>query len=230
VATKFSSERFTDRFAQEAQAVAALNHPNICTLHDVGSDHLVMEFIEGPTLVDRLLEGPMPMDEALSIALQIAEALEAAHDNGIIHRDLKPANVKIKPGGAVKVLDFGLAKTGKAPSVSSTDSPTIALTATQPGMIMGTSGVYLRNLSSATVQLLAPGARHPFWSPDSQFIAFFTRDKLMKIATNGGTAQAVCDVVSSPAPVRGVRTIPFFSRTQAEAFFASPPWVERRSR
>ena len=69
-----------------------------------------MELVEGPTLADRIAQGPLPLDEALSIARQIAEALEAAHEQGIIHRDLKPANIKLRPDGAVKVLDFGLAK------------------------------------------------------------------------------------------------------------------------
>src|SRR5208282_6068693 len=104
VAIKISNERFTERFEQEARAVAALNHPNICTLYDVGPNYLVMEYIEGESP-----KGPMPLEEALRIGRQIADALEAAHERGITHRDLKPANIKIKPGGTVKVLDFGLA-------------------------------------------------------------------------------------------------------------------------
>jgi serine/threonine protein kinase len=104
---------------------------------------LVMELVEGPTLADRIAEGPIPVDEALSIARQIAEALEAAHEQGIIHRDLKPANVKVRPDGAVKVLDFGLAKamdpsSGSLPNVS--QSPTITTPAmTQAGVILGTA-------------------------------------------------------------------------------------------
>ena len=92
----------------------ALNHPNICTLYDVGPNYLVMELIEGPTLAERIEEGPIPLEEALAIAKQIADALEAAHEKSIVHRDLKPANVKIRPDGSVKVLDFGLAKAGGA--------------------------------------------------------------------------------------------------------------------
>src|ERR1700737_337097 len=110
VAIKVSNEKFSERFDREARAVAALNHPNICTLHDVGPDYLVMELVEGPTLADRVKRGALPLNEALGIARQIAEALEAAHERGIIHRELKPANIKIKPDGTVKVLDFGLAK------------------------------------------------------------------------------------------------------------------------
>src|SRR5271165_6377499 len=113
VAIKISKERFTERFEQEARAVAALNHPNICTLYDVGPNYLVMEYIEGESP-----QGPMPLEEALRIGRQIADALEAAHERGITHRDLKPANIKIKPDGTVKVLDFGLAKVAATTSGS----------------------------------------------------------------------------------------------------------------
>ena len=105
VAIKISAERFSERFDREVRAVAALNHPNICTLFDVGPNYLVMEFIEGEAP-----KGPLPLEEALRIARQIGDALEAAHEKGITHRDLKPGNIKIKPDGTVKVLDFGLAK------------------------------------------------------------------------------------------------------------------------
>ena len=107
---KVSAERFSERFEREARAVAALNHPSICTLYDVGPNFLVMELVEGPTLAERIKEGPIPLEEALRIARQIGDALEAAHEKGIVHRDLKPANVKLTAGGMVKVLDFGLAK------------------------------------------------------------------------------------------------------------------------
>jgi serine/threonine protein kinase len=110
VAIKVSAARFSARFEREARLIASLNHPNICQLHDVGPNYLVMEFVEGPTLAERIRQGVLPLNEALAIARQIAEALEAAHEKGIVHRDLKPANVKVTPGGVVKVLDFGLAK------------------------------------------------------------------------------------------------------------------------
>ena len=94
VALKVSQEKFSDRFEREARAIAALNHPNICTLYDVGPNYLVMEYIEGP-----MLAGPIALAEALPIARQIAEALEAAHEKGIVHRDLKPANIKFTADG-----------------------------------------------------------------------------------------------------------------------------------
>jgi serine/threonine protein kinase len=109
VAIKVTPQQFTDGFEREARALMALSHSNICTLHDVGPNYLVMELIEGLTLADRIQQGALPLEEALPIAKQIADALEAAHDKSIVHRDLKPANVKIRPDGSVKVLDFGLA-------------------------------------------------------------------------------------------------------------------------
>ncbi|HKD07272.1 MAG TPA: protein kinase [Bryobacteraceae bacterium] len=141
IAIKFSDEQFTDRFEREARAIAALNHPNICTLFDVGPNYLVMELIDGPTLADRIAEGPIPLEEALAIAKQIADALEAAHEKNIVHRDLKPGNIKLRPDGSVKVLDFGLAKSGLPGAEVSHDSPTLSLvhSPTTVGVILGTA-------------------------------------------------------------------------------------------
>src|SRR5438270_550961 len=123
------AERVT-RFEREAQALASLNHPHIAGIYDVSnleeSRFLVLEFIEGENLADRIAGGPISMNESLAIAKQIAEALEAAHEKGIIHRDLKPANIKLTLDGNVKVLDFGLAKAfaGEATEVNLSNSPT----------------------------------------------------------------------------------------------------------
>src|SRR5215475_10233975 len=138
------------RFKREAQMLASLNHPQIAGIYgfeDSGSTHaLVLEFVEGPTLADRIAQGPIPLDEALPIARQIAEALQTAHEQGIIHRDLKPANIKVTSDGRVKVLDFGLAKLLQTDTVRSvrtaalTNSPTITTPAmTVAGVILGTA-------------------------------------------------------------------------------------------
>jgi serine/threonine protein kinase len=134
------------RFQREAKLLAALNHPNIATIHGLeqsGDTHyLVMELVPGETLRDRILrDGALPVEEALKISKQIAEALEAAHEKGIIHRDLKPANVKVTPEDRVKVLDFGLAKAFSAEPSSAdvANSPTLSMNATTQGVIMGTA-------------------------------------------------------------------------------------------
>jgi hypothetical protein len=123
------------RFEREARAISQLNHPNICTLYDVGDSYLVMELLEGQSLADRLGRGPLPMNEVLRYGAQIAEALDRAHRAGIVHRDLKPGNVMITKSGA-KLLDFGLAKSsGLTPSgVDMTEHKPL----TQEGTILGT--------------------------------------------------------------------------------------------
>src|SRR5262249_29057079 len=141
------------RFEQEAQLVAALNHPNIAAIFGVEQagdiTALVLEFVEGTTLSDRIARGPIRLDEAIPIPCQIAEALEAAHEQGIIHRDLKPTNIKVRPDGMVKVLDFGLAKVMEpVPSTSSVfalgataleTAHSSSTVTTQAGLILGTA-------------------------------------------------------------------------------------------
>ncbi len=109
VAIKITHQQFSDRFEREARAISALNHPNICTLHDVGPNYLVMELVDGETLAVRLKRAKLSIDDTLRYGGQIADALAAAHAKGIIHRDLKPGNIMVTKSG-VKVLDFGLAK------------------------------------------------------------------------------------------------------------------------
>jgi len=136
VAIKVSGEQFSERFESEAKAIAALNHPNICQIYDVGPDFLVMEYIDGRPIVDCEQPQALPPDEALQLARQIAAALEAAHGKGIIHRDLKPANILATSGGVVKLLDFGLAKQS-AGILTEGETQTMGVV-TQVGTIMGT--------------------------------------------------------------------------------------------
>src|SRR5579864_688206 len=127
VAIKISQEKFSDRFEREARAVAALNHPHICTLHDVGPNYLVMEYVEGTPL-----KGPLPLEKAVEYAGQILDALDAAHQKGIIHRDLKPDNILVTKQG-IKLLDFGLAK--QAAPLKDVD---VTRALTDQGQILGT--------------------------------------------------------------------------------------------
>jgi serine/threonine-protein kinase len=141
----FSSDALrVARFEQEAKTLASLNHSNIAHIYGLersdGSTGIVMELVDGATLAERIGQGPVPIEDALRIAAQIADALDAAHERGIVHRDLKPANVKVKPDGAVKVLDFGIAKaldprflTGPGPAALTTPAMTEA------GMVLGTA-------------------------------------------------------------------------------------------
>jgi hypothetical protein len=133
VAIKVAHQNFSERFEREARAIAALNHPNICTLYDVGPNYLVMELVEGETLA-----GPLPQAEVWRIGRQIGEALMAAHDANIVHRDLKPANIKIRPDGLVKVLDFGLASLVAPDSTNPSEAPTI-VAPTATGAIIGSA-------------------------------------------------------------------------------------------
>jgi serine/threonine protein kinase len=139
------------RFEREARVLASLNHPNIAAIYgleQIGDvQALVLELVEGETLAERIgirdsgfgISKGRATSDALAIARQIAEALEAAHEKGIVHRDLKPANVKVTPGGTVKVLDFGLAKSGAGSAPELSHSPTITISGTRDGVLLGTA-------------------------------------------------------------------------------------------
>ena len=141
VSPQFASdpERLS-RFKREAQLLASLNHPHIASIYGFEDGALVLEYVDGPTLADRIAQGALPLDEAVPIALQIADALEVAHAQGIIHRDLKPGNIKLRSDGTVKVLDFGLAKSldPSGPDFEPANSPTFT-GLTCAGVILGTA-------------------------------------------------------------------------------------------
>src|ERR1700730_17245631 len=132
-----------ERFEREAKTIASLNHPHICVLHDIGqqdgTDYLVMEYLEGETLAERLKKGPLPLDQVLRYAIEIADALDKAHRKGITHRDLKPGNIMLTKSGT-KLLDFGLAKLrGPQVAVANLSAlPTEGSSLTAQGTIVGT--------------------------------------------------------------------------------------------
>src|SRR3954452_13992555 len=170
VAIKVSQQRFTGRFKLEAQAVAALNHPNIVQIFELESDgsddFIVMEFVPGRTLTQVLRDAPLSIDGALEYASQIASALAAAHSAGIVHRDIKTGNVMVNESGVVKVLDFGLAKLGQAPMAG--DGPQD--TETAPGTFFGT----VAYMSPEQAQGKSVDARSDVFSTGAVLFEMFT--------------------------------------------------------
>jgi Tol biopolymer transport system component len=160
------SERLA-RFEREARVLASLNHPNIATIYGFeessGVQAIVLEFVDGPTLADRIAHGPISVEETFSVARQICDALEAAHEQGIIHRDLKPANIKRRPDGTVKVLDFGLAKAlepAVAVGADVTSPAVITHATTGVGVILGTAAY----MSPEQAKGRTAGKRTDIWS------------------------------------------------------------------
>jgi serine/threonine protein kinase len=181
VAIKICRDGFSARFEREARAVAALNHPNVCTLHDIGPDYLVMELVEGPTLSEVIASRTLTAIEAVRIARLIALALSAAHQQGIVHRDLKPANIKLTSHDVVKVLDFGLAKTLEADLRP--DGPTLTgrADATAIGVVMGT----VAYMSPEQAEGLAVDHRTDIWSLGVVLYQMLAR----RTPFDGGTSQ-----------------------------------------
>jgi eukaryotic-like serine/threonine-protein kinase len=187
------------RFAREAQTLASLNHSNIAHIHGLeesgGVSALVMELVEGDDLSQRIARGPIPVDEALAIAIHVAHTLEAAHEQGIIHRDLKPANIKVRDDGAVKVLDFGLAKalepasalTGAA--AGPPDSPTITSPAvlTAQGLVLGTASY----MSPEQARGKAVDRRADIWAFGVVLYEMLTGRLMFAADTVGDTVAAV---------------------------------------
>jgi len=187
VAIKISHDQFSERFEREARAVAALNHPNICQLYDVGPDYLVMEFIEGA-----MLQGPLPLEKALESAGQILDALDCAHRKGITHRDLKPANILVSKQG-IKLLDFGLAK--QSGPLRPAGDVTLTQALTSQGQILGT----LQYMSPEQLQGKDTDARSDLFAFGCVLYEMLTG----KRAFEGGSAASVIAAIleREPAPL-----------------------------
>jgi eukaryotic-like serine/threonine-protein kinase len=193
VAIKTSHARFSERFEREARAVAALNHPHICTLYDIGPNYLVMEYVEGPEI-----KGPLPLDQALKYAIQIAGALEAAHRKLITHRDLKPGNVLLAKSG-VKVLDFGIAKiepTPEAKEEARANDITVTRELTQDGAIVGTP----RYMAPEQLLGKAIDARADIFSFGCLLYEMLTGKRAFEAT---GTASVIAAILERPAPSVG---------------------------
>jgi Tol biopolymer transport system component/predicted Ser/Thr protein kinase len=201
VAIKVSNEQFSERFEREAHAVAALNHSNVCTLHDVGPNYLVMEYIEGMPL-----KGPLPLNQALKYAAQICDALDAAHKKGITHRDLKPANILVTKTG-VKLLDFGLAKIGHCNNPPSDATLTMALTGKNE--IVGT----LYYMSPEQLQAQATGQEIDARSDIFSFGLVLYEMLTGKRAFDGSSpATVIAAIMERPAPSIGEVAPPALDR------------------
>jgi serine/threonine protein kinase len=190
VAIKKVRERHSERFKQEARSIAALNHPNICQIYDVGDDYLVLEYVDG-----KPLSNPVPEAEAVRLAIQIVTALEAAHNKGIIHRDLKPGNIMVTDEGAVKLHDFGLAKLYER-DASVSGMPTADMSATQTGAILGTAAY----MSPEQAQGRPADARSDIFSFGLVLYEMLSGER----AFSGGSQLAVMNAIveRDPPPLR----------------------------
>ena len=197
------------RFDREARAISSLNHPNVCTLYDVGHqdgiDYLVMEFLEGQTLADRLLKGPLPLEQLLRYGLEICEGLEKAHKMGVIHRDLKPGNVMLTKSGA-KLMDFGLAKAiVDAPSSSSLTLTLSGPSAEQPLTAHGTVVGTFQYISPEQLEGKEADARSDIFALGAVLYEMATGKRAFEGKSTTSVIAAILE--RNPPPISAVRTM-----------------------
>jgi len=201
-----SDSALNARFEREAKAISALNHPNICTLHDVGSQdsigYLVMEFLEGQSLAERLQKGPLPLDQTLKIGREIADALDKAHRNAIIHRDLKPGNIMLTKSGA-KLLDFGLARSASPEATLATMTGTAPQQSpiTQQGTIVGT----FQYMSPEQIEGKDLDGRSDIFSLGSVLYEMLTGQRAFLGKSQLSVASAILE--KEPAPVASIKPL-----------------------
>ena len=194
-----SDQRLKQRFAQEARAISALNHPHICTLHDIGThdgvSFLVMEYLEGETLSHRLQKGSLPTEQALNIGTEIAQALQKAHSNGIIHRDLKPSNIMLTKTGA-KLMDFGLAKPAQ---VVMGGASSVTLTVSKPLTAEGTIVGTLQYMSPEQLEGKEADARSDVFALGAVIYEMFTGRQAFRGESRASVIAAI--LTSEPPPI-----------------------------
>ncbi|HEY6370990.1 MAG TPA: protein kinase, partial [Candidatus Sulfotelmatobacter sp.] len=206
-----SNPEAKQRFEREARAISSLNHPNICTLYDVGHqdgiDYLVMEFLEGETLADRLMKGPLAPEQVLKYGIEICEGLEKAHRGGVTHRDLKPGNVMLTKAGA-KLMDFGLAKPSSKPDAPSSaltlSSPITNRPLTQEGMIVGT----FQYMSPEQIEGKEADPRSDIFALGAVLYEMATGKRAFEGKSTTSVIAAILE--RNPAPISAVR--PMFPR------------------
>src|SRR5438445_5258441 len=188
------------RFEREAKTISGLNHPNICTLHDIGHqdgmDYLVMECVEGETLARRLEKGPLQLDQVLKYGAQIADALDKAHSSGVVHRDLKPGNIMLTSTGA-KLLDFGLAK--PAAPLTSVATLTAAVTQSSPMTEQGTIVGTFQYMSPEQVQAKELDGRSDIFSLGAVLYEMLTGQRAFQGKSQLSVASAILE--KEPAPI-----------------------------